>query len=255
MTVDLRELTTPNAIEPLQELQARVWDLPHLEVVPKDILQALVHAGALLVGAFVDGALAGFVLGFPTNDPRTQHSHMLGVHPEFRRLGLALRLKLYQRDWCLARGITRVVWTYDPLKVPNAAFNIARLGATSRTYLDDYYGSLGGIDAGAPSDRLLAEWRLDAPRADVAGFDDAPFLNDPLTGRPVSTEATLALPRVRLHVPPDFGRLLAVEPDAARAWRASTGPLFKAAFAAGYRVTHFEARPHPAYLLTREDPT
>lgn len=236
----------------LHALQAQVWDLPDLDVVPSDILLALIHSGALLAGAYIDGVLAAFVLGFPTDDPLTQHSHMLGVHPDYRRLGLARRLKLHQRDWCRARGITRIVWTYDPLKVPNASFNIEVLGATSCTYLPNYYGNLGGIDAGAPSDRLLAEWHLDRPRIDGTP-PNAPNLNDPLTGEPVGEGVLPDTQHAWLHVPANFGDLLSRQPHLARAWRERTAPLFTIAFANGYRVVRFRTAPHPAYLLERDE--
>jgi predicted GNAT superfamily acetyltransferase len=74
-----------------------------------------------------------------------------------------VRLKLYQRDWCLARGIGHVRWTFDPLRTVNATLNIHRLGATSATYLPDYYGEMAGINQGLASDRLLVDWDLAAP--------------------------------------------------------------------------------------------
>jgi predicted GNAT superfamily acetyltransferase len=54
----------------------------------------------------------------------------------------------------------------------NASLNIGTLGAVVRSYLPDYYGDMQGINAGLPSDRLLAEWRLgSAPvRARAAGL-------------------------------------------------------------------------------------
>ena len=58
-----------------------------------------------LAAHFRGDELVGYVFGFPTREPNVQHSHRLAVHPSMRGQGLALRLKHYQRDWCLARGI------------------------------------------------------------------------------------------------------------------------------------------------------
>lgn len=103
--------------------------------------------GGLAGGAFVEGRLMGYIFGFPTRDPGIQHSHRLAVLPEARGLGLGVRLKFFQRDWCLTRGMTLVRWTFDPLRAVNATLNIHRLGATSDTYLEDYYGEMAGIDS------------------------------------------------------------------------------------------------------------
>ena len=44
-------------------------------------------------------------------------------------------LKLAQRDEALARGIDLIEWTFDPLEIKNAYFNIERLGAIVRRYV------------------------------------------------------------------------------------------------------------------------
>ena len=43
-------------------------------------------------------------------------------------------LKLAQREEALARGIELIEWTFDPLEIKNAYFNIERLGAIVRRY-------------------------------------------------------------------------------------------------------------------------
>jgi predicted GNAT superfamily acetyltransferase len=51
------------------------------------------------------------------------------------------------------------------LEIKNAFINIHRLGATVSCYRDDFYGlSSSRLQGGLPTDRLLAEWRLDSPR-------------------------------------------------------------------------------------------
>lgn len=125
-----------------EALQRAVWgegDLPD----PADLMMVIQSEGGLVGGAFVGGRLTGYVFGFPSRNPTVQYSHRLAVLAEARGLGLGRRLKLYQRDWCMARGIGRVRWTFDPLQALNATLNIHRLGATSNVYLEDYYGEMG----------------------------------------------------------------------------------------------------------------
>ncbi|MFC0812074.1 GNAT family N-acetyltransferase [Paracoccus panacisoli] len=147
----------------LEALQVAVWgegDLPD----PADLMAAVVEAGGLVaVASDAEGEPVGYLFGFPTRDPARQHSHRLGIRPDWQGRGLGKRLKLFQRDWCLAQGIRLVTWTFDPARKPNAALNIGVLGASARTYLREYYGEMAGINAGVPSDRLLVEWHLPTP--------------------------------------------------------------------------------------------
>jgi len=45
-----------------------------------------------------------------------------------------------QRDDAVARGIDLIEWTFDPLEIGNAFFNIERLGAIVRRYVRNQYG-------------------------------------------------------------------------------------------------------------------
>jgi len=161
--VTLRDLSGMAEFKAAEDLQRAVWgegDLPD----PADLMMVIQAEGGLVGGAFLGDRLGAYIFGFPTREPGIQHSHRLAVHQDARGLGLGLRLKLYQRDWCLARGISQVRWTYDPLRALNATLNIHRLGASSNTYLPDYYGKMAGINSGLASDRLLVDWDLQSPR-------------------------------------------------------------------------------------------
>ena len=97
------------------------------------------------------------------------HSHMLAVRDGYRNRGLGAQLKLKQRDEALSRGIRHMEWTFDPLEIKNAFLNIHKLGAVVCAYFVDFYGiSSSRLQGGLPTDRLLAEWRLDSPRVTAA---------------------------------------------------------------------------------------
>jgi predicted GNAT superfamily acetyltransferase len=84
-------------------------------------------------------------------------------------------LKLFQRDEALGRGIRLVEWTFDPLELKNAHFNLNRLGAICRRYVPNLYGvTTSPLHRGIATDRLVAEWRLDSPRVIAAIQDLAP---------------------------------------------------------------------------------
>src|SRR5208283_845949 len=98
--------------------------------------------------------------------PKTYlHSHMLGVLPEYRDAGIGRTLKLTQRDEARARGIDLIEWTFDPLEIKNAFFNIERLGAIVRRFVLNQYGTTSSpLNAGLPTDRCTAEWWISSPR-------------------------------------------------------------------------------------------
>lgn len=232
--VTFRDLSGMAEFRAAEDLQREVWgagDLPD----PADLMMVIQAEGGLVGGAFVAGRLMGYVFGFPTRDPRVQHSHRLAVRAEARRLGLGVRLKFHQRDWCLTRGIATVRWTFDPLRVVNATLNIHRLGATSGTYLEDYYGEMAGINSGLASDRLLVDWDLDSPvAAALAGGGARP-----------------ARPGVAVGpaLPADLGDLAATDPARATALRMDLRAALQGAFADGRRIVDFD-RGRGVYLLS-----
>lgn len=233
----LRELDGVAELKRSEDFQREVWgqDDP---ADNSDLMLAIQHEGGLVAGAFRDGRMLGFLFGFPTARACVQHSHRLAVHPDSRGLGLGARLKWFQRDWCLARGITLVRWTYDPLRRINAALNIAGLGATAGTYHESYYGPMEGINAGIPSDRLLVDWDLSAPRTEALaqGAEPAP----PASGDDVVT----------VDIPKYLDRLLSTDLDTALSERLRVRLALTSAFAQGYRITGFDAGAS-RYLLTR----
>jgi predicted GNAT superfamily acetyltransferase len=78
-------------------------------------------------------------------------------------------LKLFQRDEALGRGIRLVEWTFDPLELKNAHFNLNRLGAICRRFVPNLYGvTTSPLHRGIETDRLVAEWWLDSPRVVAA---------------------------------------------------------------------------------------
>jgi predicted GNAT superfamily acetyltransferase len=163
--VRVRELANPGEFALAQRVAKAAWRLRDLEAPSVADLIAITHAGGITAGAFRGKELLGFVHGFPReiDGRRAQHSHLLAVRPDAQGLGLSKRLKLFQREWCLARGIDLVTWTYDPLLVKNARLNLVRLRARARNYLRDFYGPIGGIYADLPTDRFEVFWELDSP--------------------------------------------------------------------------------------------
>jgi predicted GNAT superfamily acetyltransferase len=84
-------------------------------------------AGGQILGAYYGQKAVGFALAFPAilEGRIYLHSHMVGVVLDYRDRGVGRLLKLAQRDDALKRGIDLIEWTFDPLQLKNAHFNIA----------------------------------------------------------------------------------------------------------------------------------
>jgi predicted GNAT superfamily acetyltransferase len=87
------------------------------------------------------------------------------VLQEFQNQGIGRRLKLKQREEAQKAGIGLIEWTFDPLEIRNAHFNIERLGVVVRRFICNLYGITSSrLHGGLPTDRLVAEWHVNSPR-------------------------------------------------------------------------------------------
>lgn len=261
MPIEIRPLQTIPEYRLCEDLQRRVWAMPgDLEVVPLHLLLTVQRSGGLLLGAFDQDVLAGFVFGFPgfTEQGQTRHcSHMMGVDPAYQGMGVGYRLKLAQRDFALQQGLELVTWTYDPLESRNAYLNIHKLGALCRTYVRDFYGPLDdGLNAGLPTDRLQAEWWVASERVRLRLAEEAGRLAGLPAAqvnslRPESTEnmAPGMLNRdadellVQVEIPADYQSVRAADPRLAMKWRLETRQAFERHFDAGSMVVDFVSQP------------
>jgi predicted GNAT superfamily acetyltransferase len=150
-------------------LQKEVWQFTDAELVPVRIFVLANKIGGHVIGAFDQNQMVSFALALPAyrNGHSYLHSHMLAVRAEYRNSGLGRRMKLFQREEALARGFELMEWTFDPLEIKNAYFNIERLGAIARRYNVDQYGITSSpLQGGLPSDRLVAEWWMKSRRVE-----------------------------------------------------------------------------------------
>ena len=153
------------------ELQREIWGEADLEVEPATMFVVAAHTGGQVLGAFDGERLVGYTLAVVGLRDRVAylHSHMTGVHSEYRDRGVGRMLKLFQRTEALGRGIRLIQWTFDPLEVRNAHFNLNRLGAICREYHPNLYGvTTSPLHRRLETDRLLVEWHLDSARVVAA---------------------------------------------------------------------------------------
>lgn len=150
-------------------LQKEVWGFTDIELVPLRMFVVGEKIGGQVIGAFFGKDLVGFAFAIPAirGGHSFLYSHMLAVRQPYRNTGLGRRLKLFQRDDALARGFELMEWTFDPLEIKNAYLNIEKLGAITRRYNVNQYGITSSpLQAGLPTDRLVAEWWMKSRRVE-----------------------------------------------------------------------------------------
>ena len=263
----IKILESPEEISSVEALQRMVWPGSETDVVPAHVFITAVHNGGLVIGAFDNSQIIGFVFGFPgleatPDGPRPKHcSHMMGIHPDYRDSGVGFALKRAQWQMVRHQGLDHITWTYDPLLSRNARLNIAKLGAVCNTYRRSEYGNMrDGLNAGLPSDRFQVDWWINTRRVDrrLSKRPRRPLKLDnfakadlqPLYSVHASPQ-TQGLPHPPEHFSPPEGHLALAEIPAdfialkdadfslARDWRFFSREVFEMAFAEGYIVTDF----------------
>src|SRR5215469_13102885 len=195
--IELRQLFTLEEFQDVLQLQKVIWGFADVELLPLRFLVVVSKVGGHVFGAYDGAEMVGFCFAIPGVKPGGRpylHSHMLGVLPKYHNAGIGRSLKLRQREEALGRGITLMEWTFDPLELKNAFFNIERLGAIVRRYVPNQYGiTASPLHGGIPTDRCIAEWWIDSPRVRAL-----------LDGKPLSHGVT-----ERIAYPSDIARVRA----------------------------------------------
>lgn len=238
--ISARLLTTHEEFAEAVRLQEEIWGFAETELLPVRLFVVASKVGGHVFGAFDGGRMVAFCLAIPGLKPGGKsylHSHMLGVLPEYRDRGVGRLLKLEQRREAMERGIDLIEWTFDPLELKNAFFNIERLGAIVRRYVLNQYGTTTShLHGGLPTDRCVAEWWVATPWVEATLTRERP--------RPGVED--------RISVPADIDLLRREAPKQAREVQRSVSERFMECFARGLAVIGFERSGRAGtYLLGR----
>jgi len=260
--IHVRDVNGADELRACQMLQRRTWGITEDGyVVPVATMAAAQKMGGAVLGAFdAEERLLGFTFAFlgKLDKQLVLYSQLAAVDPDAQGMGIGRQLKLEQRRRALQQELEVVVWAFDPLQASNASFNLGVLGATSRRYEVDLYGSrTDALNAGLATDRLLAEWPTrQEPRPLTDAWPDAPDLLE-TTISPDGLRVPIAIlapdaERVRLEIPANLARKKE-NPMIAQVWQRHVRTAFQQAFGAGYVAVGFSrADPtRPRYLLHR----
>lgn len=159
--------------------------------------------------------------------------------------GVGRALKWHQRAWGLQRGIGRVRWHGDPVRRRTAVFDLVVLGARVAAYEQD----LEDRGSAAPTDRVVIDWDLEAPRV-VSAASGRRASPDANALRRAGAEVALSIdddggplphdtvgPRRLVRIPADVDALREHAPDRAAAWASAVRATLGRALADGARIT------------------
>ena len=232
--MEIRKIESLAEMREVERLQKEIWGVDDLEVYPALALKPQTEVGGILIGAFDEGRMVGFVFGFPgiLNNETIIHSDMLGISENYRSHNLGYLLKLAQREAALQRGIERITWTFDPLQSRNAYFNFNKLGVIADRYYVDYYGVTSSFLHRFGTDRLWVTWLLNSER-----------VKSRVEGGMKPTPAGDLVIEIPTEITADHER-----------WREVTRQAFTSAMDKGYIVDGFyvnESRSVGSYVLKR----
>jgi predicted GNAT superfamily acetyltransferase len=237
--IEIRQLDQLDEFAAVVRLQRDIWGYDDVELLPQRLFVVADKIGGQVLGAFDGAKMVAFCLGIPglkAGGKYYIHSHMLGVLPDYRNTGVGRRLKLEQRLWALNRDVELIEWTFDPLQIKNAFFNIERLGVIVRRYVHNQYGtSTSVLHGGLPTDRLVPEWWIRSPRVEAAIAGQS-FARPPV--------------EARIAIPSNISGIIETNPAQARQIQQDIAEQFDQHFRAGLAVTGFEKTENSGtYLL------
>jgi predicted GNAT superfamily acetyltransferase len=226
MIFEIRGITTLLDQGIVRNVFDQTWTMDSGTEITPNLLQAMMHSGSYLSGAFIDGKCAGAAFAFPaTNGGLHLHSHMTAVLPEFRDKGVGYALKLDQWNWAKKKNYSHLSWTFDPLVRRNAKLNIAKLGVDISAYHPNFYGDMpDALNAGDESDRLMVSWRTDI---------NAPKARELIT-KPETAD-------ILIEIPEDIVAIRSQNQSESMKWRRQVREQFLAAFEKNGKVVGFSA--------------
>jgi predicted GNAT superfamily acetyltransferase len=225
-SIEVRELENLQDQDSGRKIFDLTWAMDAGTEITPNLLQAMVHSGSYLSGAFIDNKIVGAAFAFPaTNNRLHLHSHMTAVLDEYRDKGVGYALKIDQWNWAKKQKYSHLSWTFDPLVRRNAKLNIVKLGVDISAYYPNFYGAMpDALNAGDESDRLMVSWNTDV---------NAPKARELIT-QPKPDE-------ILIEIPEDIVAIRSKNQGESMKWRRQVREQFMLAFEKNGKVVGFSA--------------
>ncbi|MHA1347396.1 MAG: GNAT family N-acetyltransferase [Candidatus Heimdallarchaeaceae archaeon] len=164
--IEYKELTDYSEYNQIESIQINAWGFPDREIVPKRIIYATHRSGGVVIAAYLNQEIIGYVWGWIGHDDshgKFIYSHHNAVVKKHQNKKHGIQLKLEQRKWALKRNFKTINWTFDPLQSKNCYINLHKLGAICNTYKVKYWGDMHDeLNIGIDTDRFYCNWLIDS---------------------------------------------------------------------------------------------
>jgi len=253
---EIRILKDADSFKCVEDVQRAAWGFEDdANIVPAHFLESInKYCGGLIIGAYLNGQMVGFMLNVATPDKTIQYLHMIGVRPPHQKGGHGVNVgeslfHFYGKE-AVKKEVEELRWTFDPLQGQNASLYLHKLGVRVVCYVPDAYGQSAGagINNDLPTDRLLVSWKANT-------FPVTPTLREFPPSVTVSGEIGNASEFV-LEIPFDINELKKANMDMARDARLNSRAVFTEALSKGYEVIDFVCQKESRrnfYILRRDE--
>ena len=224
--IQVRKLETLTDQTLGRDIFDKTWAMDSGTEITPNLLQAMVHSGAYLSGAFIDKKCVGAAFAFPaTTKGLHLHSHMTAVLDKYRDQGIGYALKIDQWHWAKKNNYAEITWTFDPLVARNAKLNLIKLGVDISAYYPNFYGDMpDALNAGDESDRVMASWKVVGEQPLAKSIITNPSGSDRL-----------------IKIPEDIVAIRSEDISESLKWRRKVRDEFMWAFEKGGKVVGFSA--------------
>ena len=224
MQIKIDNLNTLSQQNQAREIFDRTWALDNGTEITPNLLQAMIHSGAYLSGAFIGEKCVGAAFAFPaTRTGLHLHSHMTAVLDKYRDQGIGYSLKIDQWHWAKKNNYQEITWTFDPLVARNAKLNLIKLGVDISKYYPNFYGDMpDALNTGDESDRVMASWKVIGEQAIAKSVITNPDKSDTL-----------------IKIPEDIVAIRSEDISENLKWRRKVREEFMRAFEKGGKVVGF----------------
>lgn len=269
--INIKKLTHLADLQEVQRLDHFIWTN---DSVPVHQTYTAVNNGGLILGAYDGQQLIGFSYGFPGFQRGMTYlcSHMLGIHPNYRKQGIGEKLKEAQKKEALELGYSLITWTFDPLESVNAYLNIHKLRGIGQRYLENHYGQMKDpLNNGLPSDRFIVYWWIKSGHvhndhlkseenilanhrllSTAINEQGLPFITNDHFNRFNEEKTTWLVP-----IPYEIQKIKEHDLELALQWRYHTRKVFQQLFAKGYVAVdvHVSPKEHVSYYVLKKEET
>jgi predicted GNAT superfamily acetyltransferase len=244
-----RIATQPEDMQAVADLEIVIWGIASRDIFPPHMLSLAQHHGGVILVAEEASQMIAFCISFPArrNGEWCLWSYVTGVHPGYQGQNIGAMLKRKQLQWAKQNGYETIHWTFDPLQLGNANFNLNRLGVVACQYHENIYGVMEDAinRAGLPSDRLEAVWHTTAPQ--IPTMSDTPpfFLVQQQDHLPIINLNENDYYLLAIAIPTERYENLVL-------WQNAIRRAFQHAFSINYEAFRFVVdAPTPHYLLRK----